>query len=71
MSMKSIDEGRQAGRREFLRNVLVGSSAAAVAIASGGAQAAPAPKPAATPKAPSQGYHVTQHILDYYKSTQF
>jgi hypothetical protein len=61
---------KRTGRREFLRNVMVGGSAAMVALASGRAPAAPA-TPTATPKAASQGYHVTPHILDYYKAAQF
>ncbi len=60
-------------RREFLKGVLVGSGAAAVAIASGSAAAAPEKKEdaAAQPQAGTQGYHVTPHIVEYYKTAQF
>ena len=61
-------------RREFLKGALVGSGAAVVAIASGGALAAPEDAKetaAARPKTEHQGYHVTPHILEYYKTAQF
>lgn len=56
------------GRREFLRNVMVTGGAVAIAAASGQAVAAPEPKAAAPAPAPeSKGYHVTEHILEYYR----
>ena len=61
-------------RREFLKGALVGSGAAVVAIASGGAIAAPEEKQdtaPAQPKAGSQGYRVTPHVAEYYKKAQF
>jgi nitrous oxide reductase len=72
MSEKRKRESRQSGRRKFLKGVLVGSGAAVVAVASGGAVAAPESKQAAVvePKTQSQGYRVTPHILDYYKTAQ-
>ena len=67
------DERKSEARRGFLKGMLLGSGAAAVAIASGGAVAAPKAKSsrAAKPKAESQGYHETPHIRDYYKTAQF
>lgn len=60
-------------RREFLKGVVIGSGAAAVAIASGGVAAAPEKKEIAPaqPKAGSQGYHVTPHVAEYYKTAEF
>ena len=73
MSEKRKNKARQTGRRKFLKGALVGSGAAVVAMASGNAVAAPESKQVATtePKPQSQGYHVTPHILDYYKTAQF
>jgi hypothetical protein len=62
----------KAGRREFLKSVLIGSGAAAVAIASGGAAAAPEPKALdAKPTTQSQGYRETAHVREYYRVAQF
>jgi nitrous oxide reductase len=61
-------------RREFLKGALVGGGAAVVAVASGGALAAPVDAKqtaSAQPEAQPQGYHVTPHILEYYKTAQF
>jgi nitrous oxide reductase len=60
-------------RREFLKGALVGTGAAAVAIASGSAVAAPQKKEtvAAQPKGESKGYEVTAHVAEYYKAAQF
>jgi nitrous oxide reductase len=67
------DERKSETRRGFLKGMLLGSGAAVVAIASGGAVAAPKPEtgPAVEPKAGSQGYHETPHVRDYYKTAQF
>lgn len=63
---------KQTGRRDFLKTALLGSGAAIVAAASGGTNAAPDnDKPGATPKAEPKGYHITPHILEYYKTAQF
>ncbi len=60
-------------RRKFLKGALLGSGAAAVAIASGAAVAAPEKKerPARKAQAQSQGYQETPHVLEYYKTAQF
>ena len=57
-------------RREFLKAALVGGGGAALLVASRGVRATPKDKPpAAKPAAPaSQGYHVTPHIQEYYKT---
>jgi nitrous oxide reductase len=69
-----MNDKRNEARREFLKGMLIGSGAAVVAIASGGAAAAPKVKEtraAEQPKAASQGYQETPHVLDYYKTAQF
>lgn len=60
-------------RREFLKGALIGSGAAAVAIASGGVVAASEPPTSAPAEASpeSKGYTVTPHVLEYYKTAQF
>jgi hypothetical protein len=56
-------------RREFLKGAFVGSVGAALAIASRKAHATPKTTPTAAPAAPtSQGYHLTPHIREYYKT---
>jgi nitrous oxide reductase len=71
MNQRKREDG-QIGRRQFLKSVLIGSGAAAIAVASGGTNAAPETQaPAAAPAAKPQGYHVTPHILEYYKTAQF
>lgn len=57
------------GRREFLRDVLVTGGAVAVVAATGQAVAAPsvAKTQPATEKVESKGYHVTEHIREYYR----
>jgi nitrous oxide reductase len=59
-------------RRQFLKGALIGGGAAAIAVASGGAVAAPrSEKRAPQPNPQSQGYQVTPHVLEYYKTAQF
>jgi nitrous oxide reductase len=60
-------------RREFLKGALIGSGAAVVAIASGGAVAASEPNQSApaAPSSESKGYAETPHVLEYYKTAQF
>lgn len=58
---------RDKSRREFLKTMMLGSGAAAVALMTTrevAAQPQPAAEKAATPE--SKGYHVTPHIRDYY-----
>lgn len=69
MSDKQPINDAVTSRRDFMRNMLVGGSAAAIAAFAGGARAAQEPAAEATaPKAERPGYHVTPHILDYYKT---
>jgi nitrous oxide reductase len=67
------DESKHEARRGFLKGMLIGSGAAVVAIASGGATAGEKDKTnvAEEKKAGSQGYQETPHVLDYYKTAQF
>lgn len=60
-------------RRAFLRGALITGGAAAAAIAAGDSLAAPqapAVKDAQPQSAESKGYHVTDHIRDYYKTAR-
>lgn len=67
------DERNDEKRRDFLKGMLVGSGAAAVAIASGSALAGPetSDRPAPEPKARPKGYQETAHVREYYKTAQF
>lgn len=54
-------------RREFIKkSTIVGASVAATAVASTSAIAGDVT--ASTEKPGQQGYQLTQHVLDYYKS---
>ncbi len=58
-------------RRGFLRGLLVtGSGVAALAATQGAAVAAVEEEPQVAPEGSggSKGYHVTQQVLDYYKT---
>lgn len=57
------------GRREFLKQIAVGSGAVAVAAVSGSALAAVEPE-AVAPELPAarKGYHETDHIREYYRT---
>ncbi len=69
MSDKTLNNDPVTSRRDFMRNMLVSSGAVAVAALAGGAEAAQEPAaPAAAPSAERPGYHVTPHILEYYKT---
>jgi hypothetical protein len=65
------NDSKHEARRGFLKGMLIGSGAAVVAIASGGATAAPKEETGvAEKKVGSQGYRETAHVLDYYKTAQ-
>lgn len=67
MSTKQRKTART-GRREFLRTALVTTTAGVAAIATAGrATAAPKIAPVAPVAEPAQGYHVTDHIREYYR----
>lgn len=57
----------QPDRRDFLRNTLALGAGAAVAVAAAPALAVTEPDAAPAPLA-QQGYHVTPHIHDYYRT---
>ncbi len=62
------NETKQNSRRKFLLNAgLGGAGVAAVAVAA--LQAATAAQ-GGEPAARKRGYHVSEHILKYYKTTQ-
>ncbi|WP_164513379.1 twin-arginine translocation signal domain-containing protein [Thiosocius teredinicola] len=66
--MKESKDKVSQSRREFLRNAgKTGGLAAAAAVAPGAALAGTQDAPTEEPKA-KDGYRLTQHILDYYKS---
>lgn len=73
MGKKRSNTKQTTERRAFLKGVLASGGAAAVAMASTKGLAAPAEAPKAEPaaKTPSQGYHETPHIRDYYKTAGF
>jgi len=60
------------GRRKFLGKMAVAGAATTVAATSAGAMAAGAAEDARNPSASpdAQGYHLTQHIQDYYKAAR-
>lgn len=61
------DSGRTKSRREFLKNMMLGGGAAAVALMTTREVAArPQAVAEAEPTPESKGYRVTQHIRDYY-----
>lgn len=68
MSDKHLDDDAVNSRRDFMRNMLVGGSAAAIAVCAGGARAATPTAETPAPKAERAGYHLTPHILEYYKT---
>ena len=63
----------QESRRDFLRTLTIGASVATVALVTKSATAARSEDtaPLADTGDVKQGYHVTQHIVDYYKSAAF
>jgi hypothetical protein len=64
----SSDAGR-VGRRAFLKGVMLGGGAAVVTLVAGKAAAQTESEPTTAPAAPAPtGYHVTDHIRDYYRT---
>ena len=65
--MKSKKQPRDQERREFIKkSTLVGAGVAATAVASTSALADVGAD--STEKPGQEGYQLTQHVLDYYKS---
>ena len=62
----------RAGRRDFLKGVVLTGTAAAVAAATGTALAGTPTAPGAKHSpAAKRGYHVTPHIAEYYQKARF
>lgn len=60
---------RATGRREFLKNMMLGGGAAAVALmTTREAAAQPQPGPEVAKQPESKGYRVTPHIEHYYRT---
>jgi hypothetical protein len=57
-------------RRNFLLAAGLGSAAAAAAVVKAGRDAQPAAPTTDAPEAQPSGYHVSDHILKYYKTTK-
>ena len=64
---KQQDKTTKIGRREFFRTALLATGAAAIAATGRATAAPPARAPATAPKPDSQGYHVTEHVREYYR----
>jgi anaerobic selenocysteine-containing dehydrogenase len=71
MTKKRISGAGRKSRREFLKGALITGGAMAVGLAAGEVVAAPKATPAGAATPPeSKGYHVTEHIQDYYKTAR-
>ncbi|HJV96651.1 MAG TPA: twin-arginine translocation signal domain-containing protein [Albitalea sp.] len=64
----SSESGRTQSRREFLKNVVLGGGATAVALMTREVAVPPQPEPEAAKQPESQGYRVTPHIEHYYRT---
>lgn len=64
----SSGPGRTKGRREFLRNMVLGGGAAVALMTTREAAAQPKPQPEAAKPPESKGYRVTPHIEHYYRT---
>ena len=69
MTKRNAGKPGAAGRREFLKGMLVTGGAAAIAAATGKVSAATTATPA-TPAAEPKGYRLTGHIAEYYRTAQ-
>jgi len=70
---KSMFKNKTLERREFLKGAAAAGGAVALGMVAGGAMAntePPSREQATADAAKSQGYHLTQHIRDYYNSTR-
>ena len=65
--MKDTKQQVSQSRRKFLRDAGIAGGAAAVAAASPGVALAEDTAATAAEK-PTEGYRLTKHVLDYYKS---
>lgn len=75
MSIRKSDNPTTETRRAFLRTTLTASAGlAAATVATRGVAAITEDQPTerqTTAEKGSRGYHVTQHIIDYYKTASF
>jgi hypothetical protein len=70
--MKKDKHTTSNSRREFLRGTVTTGAAAAVVTALPRAAVAEPTEgvPLKDPKGGSKGYHVTQHVIDYYRTAR-
>ncbi len=66
--MKHIKKHTNLSRRTFLRGTVLTSAGAAVATAVPGVAVASVTEAETDPDSKHKGYHLTQHIVDYYKT---
>jgi hypothetical protein len=66
--MKESKQNVSQSRRKFLRDAGATGGLAAVAASAPGIALAEGSEEGAATEKPSEGYRLTQHILDYYKS---
>ncbi len=66
--MKQIKTHPNLSRRTFLRGTVLTSTGAAVAAAVPGVAMASVTEAETEPNSKHKGYHLTQHIVDYYKT---
>ena len=67
--MKNIDKQSDNSRRKFLHNTIAGGAGAALVITAPGSIAAtPETVPDNHKNKNKKGYHLSKHIVDYYKS---
>lgn len=69
--MDKRDESGPEARRRFLKSMAVTGGGVVAAVATMGQSAAAAEVEAQPAGAQPEGYHVTQHIRDYYAKAQF
>lgn len=71
MSDTGSDGAGKTSRRGFLKGVMVVGGVAALGALARNAVADAQPEPAAPASTPeAKGYHVTQHIRDYYRTAR-
>jgi len=71
MTKKRISGLSKKSSRQFLKGALITSGAVAVGLVTGEVVAAPKAAPANAETLPeSKGYHVTEHIQEYYKTAR-
>ncbi len=66
--MKHINKHPNLSRRTFLRGTVLTSAGAAMATTIPGVAVASVTETESEPDSKHKGYHLTQHIVDYYKT---